>query len=231
MTKHTLKAQPRLVVGRHVKQLRRQGWVPANVFGKDATSTNVQIEEKPLLQFLKEAGESSLMYLQVAGDKTDRPVMIAELRRDPVTERLLHVGLHQVNLKEKISTAVPVKLIGEAPAEKEKQGILVQLLDEVEIEALPADMPEAVEINVAGLAAVNDAVYVKDIQVDAKLTVKSDSEAIVAKIEPLAAEEPKEAPPVAVGEGEVPAEGEAAQVAEGEKPAEEEVKAAEKTGE
>lgn len=213
MTKHTLKAQPRLVVGRHVSQLRRQGWVPANVFGKDAPSANVQIEEKPLLQFLQEAGESSLMYLQVAGDKADRPVMIAELRWNPVTERLQHVGLHQVNLKEKITTAVPVKLVGEAPAEQAKQGILVQLLDEVEIEALPADMPEAVEAHVAGLAAVNDAVYVKDIQVAAQLAVKSDPEAIVAKIEPLAAEEPKEAPVT-----EVTAEGAAATPVEVEQP-------------
>lgn len=216
MTKHTLKAQPRLVLGRHVKQLRRQGWVPANVFGKDAASTNVQVEEKPLLQFLHEAGESSLMYLQVAGDKADRPVMIAELRRDPVTERLLHVGLHQVNLKEKITTAVPVKLIGETQAVQAKQGILVQLLHEVEIEALPADMPEAVEANVAGLAAVNDAVYVKDIQVAAQLAVKSDPEAIVVKIEPLAAEEPKEVPSAV--EGEVTAEGAVAAPVEVEQP-------------
>lgn len=223
MTKHTLKAQPRQVVGHQVKQLRHQGWVPANVFGKDTPSVNVQIEEKSLLHLLKEAGESSLVYLQVAGDKADRPVMIAELRRDPVTERLLHVSLHQVNLKEKVTTAVPVKLIGEAPAERDKQGILVQLLDEIEIEALPADMPEAAEANVAGLVAVNDAVYVKDIQVAAQLTVKSDSEAIVAKIEPLAAEEPKEVPSAV--EGEVTAEGAVVAPVEGEQPSSDQVPA------
>ncbi len=213
MTKHTLKAKPRQTVGRKVKQLRQQGWIPANLFGKEVKSTNLQIEEKPLLQFLKGAGESSLVYLQVEGDKEDRPVMIAELRWDPVTDRLLHTGLHQVNLKEKIISAVPVKLIGDAPAEQEKLGILVQLLHEIEIEALPTDMPEFLEASISALAAVGDAVFVKDIKAGPKLAIKSDFETMVAKIEPLAAEEPKEVPVV-----EVTAEGAAVAPVEGEQP-------------
>ena len=216
MTKHTLKAQPRQTLGHKVKKLRQQGWIPANLFGKDIKSTSLQTEEKPLLKFLKEAGESSLVYLQIEGDKEDRPVMIAELRRHPVTDRLLHIGLHQVNLKEKITFAVPVKLIGEAPAEQEKLGILVQLMDEVEIEALPTDMPESLEASISVLVAVGDAIYVKDIKIGSKLAVKSDLESMVAKIEPLAAEEPKEVP-VAV-EGEVTAEGEVSPPVEGEQP-------------
>lgn len=206
MAKHTLKAQPRSLVGHKVKQLRRTGSIPANVFGKDTPSASIQVAQKALESLVKEAGESALVYLQVEGEKAERPAMVAELHRDPVTGAFLHAAFKQVSLKEKTTTAVGVKLIGEAPAEAEKKGILVQQLHEVEVEALPADMPENLEVDVSSLAEVDAAIYVKDIKVDDKLTLKSDPEAIVVAIEPLAAEEVVEKP---VEEAPAPVEGEA----------------------
>ncbi len=223
MTKTTLAAKPRKTVGRKVKQLRRQGVIPANVFSKEVKSINIQIDEKALTNLLKQVGESGLVYLQVEGEKSDRPVMISQIKRDPVTGSLLHVGWHQVNLKEKVTSAIPVKLTGTAPAEEQHLGILVTQLQEIEMEALPADMSESVEVDISGLAAVGDAVYVKDIKVDSRLAVKSDPEAIVAKIEPLAVEEPKEIPSAV--EGEVTAEGAAVPPVEGEQPSSDQVPA------
>ncbi|MDO8488361.1 MAG: 50S ribosomal protein L25 [bacterium] len=227
MVKHTLTASPRQVVGRKVKQLRSQGQVPANVFGQGTASVNLQVSEKEISNLLKDAGESTLIYLQIAGEKTDRPVMLAEISRNPVTDLVQHIGLRQVNLQEKTTAAVPVKLVGEAPAEAEKLGILVQQLHDVDVEALPTDMPDELDVDVTGLVAVDSAVYVKNIKANAKIKIITDAEALVAKIEPLAAEEPKEAPVPA--EGEAPVEGEAG--VEGEKPAEGETKAEEATGE
>lgn len=197
---------PRQVVGRKVKQLRRQKMVPGNVFGKDVKSTNIQIDEKALTNLVKQVGESGLVYLQIEGEKAERPAMIAEIRRDPVTGAVLHVGWHQVNLKEKVTSAIPVKLVGVAPAEEQKLGILVQQMHEMEIEALPADMPESVEVDISPLAEVDAAIYARDVKLDGKLTLKSDLEAIVVRIEPLAAEEKKEVPTeeVAPVEGEQP---------------------------
>lgn len=229
MTKHNLKSVLRKDLGRSVKKLRAAGVVPANVFGNDVKSLTIQVGDKELGHLIKEAGESTLIYLSVEGEKEDRPVMISELRRHPVTNQFQHVAFHQVNLKQKVTTAVPIELMGESPAVAEKLGILVQLLNEVELEALPTDMPEKVEVDVSALAEVDSAVYVKDIKVGKDIEIKSDVESMVAKVEPLAAEEVVEAPAPAEGEV-VPVEGEVAE-GEAEKPAEGEPKAEEKKAE
>ena len=215
MIQNKFTVQPRQTLGRKVKKLRAQGVVPANVFGKKIPSVNLQLSTKDFQKKYSEVGESTLVYLQVEGEKTDRPVMVSQVTRDPVTGNILHVSFRQVDLKQKVTAPVTVKLTGEAPAEKEKLGILVQQLDEIEVEALPADLLDHVDVDVSGLAEVNQAIFAKDLKLDSKLTLKTEPDAIVAKIEPLAKEEVKEvvAPAVdlsaealAKAEGEVPAE-------------------------
>src|SRR3989344_1501321 len=136
MSKHTFKAEVRTITGRKVKALRMKGLIPAVVYGKEAKTANLQISAKEFNKLHSQAGESTLVYLQVGGEKEDRPVLIRQVVNDAVNESVLHVDFHQVNLKEKVKVAVPLKLIGEAPAEKDKLGILVQQLTEVEVEAL-----------------------------------------------------------------------------------------------
>jgi len=216
MTQNKLSAQPRQTLGRKVKKLRAQGLIPANVFGKKIPSVNLQLPVKDFAKKYSEVGESTLVYLQVEGEKADRPVMVSQVTRDPVSGLILHVSFHQVDLKEKVTAPVSIKITGDAPAEKDKLGILVQQLDELEIEALPADLIDHIDVDVSILAEVNQAIYVKDLNLDSKLTVKTDSESIIAKIEPLAKEEVKEVAPAAVlAEGEVVA----APTGEGEAPA------------
>ncbi len=193
-TKHHLQAEPRKITGRKIKSLRSLGLIPANVFGKGLKSHSLQIKAINFAKLYTEVGESTLIYLRIVGEKEDRPVMVHEVAVHPVTDKILHVDFHQVNLKEKTIAEVSIKLTGESPAEKEKQGILVQQLNELEIEALPADMPESIEVSVESLAAEGDTVLVKDIKLSDKLTVKTDPVAIVVKIEPLAKEEPIEVP-------------------------------------
>ncbi len=213
MEKHTLKIHQRTLLGRKVKALRRQGQVPGNIFGKNIKSEAIQTDAMDFAKVYQAVGESTLVYLKTEGSKEDRPVLVREVTRDPVSGQVLHVAFNQVSLKEKITAPVSIKITGEAAAEKEKMGIMVQQLHEVEVEALPTDMPENISVDVASLAAVDDMILVKDLVLDAKVTVKTDPEAIVVKIEKLAAEEKVEAP--AAVEGEVPAEGtEAAPVAE-----------------
>lgn len=192
MSKHTFKADIRTITGRKVKSLRKKGLVPAVVYGKQAKTANLQISAKEFGKLHSQAGESTLIYLQVAGEKEDRPVLIRQVVLDAVNEGVLHVDFHQVNLKEKVKAAVPLKLIGEAPAEKDHLGILVQQLNEVEVEALPTDMPEHFDVDVSGLVDVNQAVLVKDIKVSAKVEVITGADQIVAKIEHMAKEEVKE---------------------------------------
>ncbi len=191
-TKHTLIAEPRKITGRKIKSLRSQGFIPANVFGKDLKSQSLQVKAADFSKLYKEVGGSTLIYLAIVGEKEDRPVMVHDVAVHPVTDQILHIDFHQVNLKEKTTAPVAIKLTGESPAEKEKSGILVQQLSELEIEALPSDMPESIEVSVASLIAEGDTILVKDIKHSDKLSVKTDPEAVIIKIEPLAKEEPKE---------------------------------------
>lgn len=208
MIQHKLAVQPRQTLGRKVKKMRSEGLIPANIFGRKIPSINVQLSAKDFQKKYSEVGESTLVFLTVVGEKSDRPTMVSQVTRDPVTGNILHVSFHQVDLKQKVTAPVTIKLTGHPPAEKEKLGILVQQLDELEIEALPADLPDHLDVDVSGLAEVNQAIYVKDLKLDSKLTSKADPDDIIAKIEPLAKEEVKEvvapAPEAVSAEGAVP---------------------------
>lgn len=194
MEKHTLKVQPRTIVGRKVKTLRSVGTVPANIYGKATASQSIQVNEKEFTKVFQQVGESTVLYLQVESEKETRPTLVRQVVYHPVSGQILHIDFNQVNLKEKIAAPVSLELTGEAPAVRESLGILVQQLHEVEIEALPMDMPEHITVDISALAEVDQAIHVKDLRVDAKLTVTDDPEKIVVKIEKLAAEEKIEAP-------------------------------------
>ncbi|MGD8744443.1 MAG: hypothetical protein PVJ52_02520, partial [Candidatus Woesebacteria bacterium] len=123
---------------------------------------------------------------------------------DPVTDDFIHADLMKVDLKKKVVTQVPVELSGEAPAEKQGLGTLVSYIDELEVEALPTDFPEKFEIDVSDLREVDDAIFVKDVEVDKKIEIKNEPEQILVKIEPLREEEEEPVVPTeeeeAVGE-------------------------------
>jgi len=190
MEKHEITGQDRILVGRKVKNLRKQGLVPGNIFGNKIESKNIQLDTKKFLLLYHKVGESALCYLKVDGEKDPRPVFINQITKNPVTGDLLHVAFHQVDLKQKVTAPVPILLVGEAQAEKDKLGIMVQQIDEIEIEALPADMPENISLDVSSLAVVGAHFSVSDIKLDStKLEIKSDPETIVVQIEGLAKEE------------------------------------------
>ncbi|WKZ25346.1 MAG: 50S ribosomal protein L25 [bacterium] len=205
-----LKTEKREVVGRKVKTLRKAGKIPANIFGKNIKSETIVVDAKEFREVFKTAGETQLI------DLGGRSVLVSKVQVHPVSGDMLHIDFRQVDLKEKIEAKIPVELIGESPAEKQNLGTVVQQLDEIEVEALPTDLPENIVVDQSILAEVDQAIYVKDIKLDSKVTVITDGESIVAKVEPPQKEEVVEAPvPV---EGETPAEGEAPK--EGETPAE-----------
>ncbi len=206
MNKHSLKADKRTTTGRKVKILRREGLLPASLYGKGIASLSLQVNLKDFQKLEKEVGETGLVYLKVGEE--ERPVLISNLQFHPVSGMPIHTDFHQVNLKEAISANVPIILVGDAPAVSEGKGVLIQPMSEVEVEALPTDLPEKIEIDVTTLAEVDAALFVKDLKLDAKVKLLSDPEAIVAKIAPLAKEEIVEAPAPVEGAAPVPAEGE-----------------------
>jgi large subunit ribosomal protein L25 len=232
MSKQILKAEKRKVFGRKIKSLRREGILPANIYGKKVKSLAIQFPLKDFEKVYKEAGETGIIEVVVAKNK--KPALIHNVQVDPVTDLPLHADLLQVDLKEKVTAAVPVELIGEAPAEKQGLGTAVQYLDEIEVEALPTDLPEKFEVGISKLEEVDNAIMVKDLEVDTKkIEVKSDAEQIIVKVEPPQKEEeitptPTEEEEAVSEEGETPAEGEEVPAEKAEEEAEEKGKPEEK---
>jgi len=211
-----LTAEKRTILGRKAKILRREGVLPANIYGKKVKSLAVQTDLKSFLSAFKKTGETSVVKLKVRGEKKSRPVLIHNVQFDPVSDQPLHADFYQVDLKVKVTTEVPIELVGESPAAKEKIGILIQPLTEVEVEALPTELPDKLELDISGLKEVDDAVIVADLKIPKEVKLLTPEKEILAKIEPLAKEEVVAPPEEKVPEEEVPEE---------EKPPEEEVKA------
>ena len=224
MDRLSLKAEERKVLGKKVKNLRKDGILPAHVFGKGVEGEIVSVDQKEFLKVFKVAGETGLIDLKIGTEKI-KPVLIREVQYNPVSGDLIHVDFYQVNLLEKVKVSVPIVQIGEAP-ESVKLGETIVLLDlsEVEVEALPADLPENIEVDITGLKEIDDAITVGQLNYDhEKVTVHVDPEEIVVKLAPAVSAETQalleeqaaeqaaaaaETEAEAGAEGEVPAEGE-----------------------
>lgn len=204
-----LQAKKRDLLGRKVKNLRVEGLVPANVYGKNVKSQAVSLNKDDLKSIFSQAGETGVVQLTIEGEKEARPILIQNLHQDPVSEEILHADLRQIILTEKVSADIPIELSGESPAVDQKLGILIQTLSEIEVEALPMDLPEKFVADVSKLLKVGDQITVKDLSIDQKkVDLKAEEELVVAKIEPLAAEEVAPPPTTETVEGEGVAEGE-----------------------
>jgi large subunit ribosomal protein L25 len=215
MQKHSLKAEKRKVLGRKVKSLRREGILPANIYGAGIKSEAVQLEKGVFQKVFAAAGETGLVEVNLG--KATRPVLIANVQTDPVTDEPVHVDLLQVDLKKKVTAQVPLEFVGESPAEKSGLGTVVTQLTEIEVEALPTDLPEKFEVDLSNLTEVDQAVYVKDLAYEKdKVKLEADDQQIVAKVEPPQKEEEVTPPPAeeVTEEEEAPAEGEVAEKAE-----------------
>lgn len=176
-----LKAEPRRLGKGHAKNLRLQGLVPAVMYGKNQDTQLLQIVSRDLEKVLATAGTHQLIALKVA---KKRPVMTLarDIQRDVIKRDCMHVDFYMVRMDEKVHAQVPIHLVGEAPA-IELGGVLTQGLDQLEIECLPGDLINMIELDVSELADFNDTLTVVDLSVPDTVTILSDPESMVAKIE------------------------------------------------
>jgi large subunit ribosomal protein L25 len=182
MDRIELSATTRDILGKKVKLLRRQGLTPANLYGRSIQSTALQIDTSDLKHALAHAGKSSLIALKVDSAKRPRMVIVRDVQREPLSGSLVHVDLYQVKMEEKIKLQVPLSFVGDAPAVKERGGILVQNMNSLEIECLPANMPHNVEVDVSVLNDIDQALHVKDVHVDDSVTILNDPDQAVVQI-------------------------------------------------
>lgn len=220
MTRPELKVENRTLTGKKVNRLRREGIIPANIFGKDFKSVSIQLGVKDLQKTLKETGETALIDVKI-GSET-HPALISNLQKDPKYDSVLHVDFHKVNLKEKITTSVPVVLAGESPVAKTGEGLLLQTLNEVEIECLPTDIPAHIEIDAAKLTEVGQTVQVKDLKIEKdKVEITNDPEEVVVTVQTAEMKEEEPEPEVSPEDVEAVAEKGEAEAPEGEAETEE----------
>jgi large subunit ribosomal protein L25 len=197
-----LKALKRELLGKKVKKLRHEGKIPANIFGHKVASQAIGIDSLEFRSVYKQAGETSIIYLQIDGEKDTRPVLISNIQIHPFDRKVLHIDFRQVNLKEKITANVPLVLIGKAPVES-LGAVILHLKDELEVEALPADLPEKIELDISSLKQMGDSLTVKDLKIDtAKIKLLAHEEELLVKAEEPKEEKVEEAAPVAEAEAE-----------------------------
>jgi len=178
----TLKASKREILGKKARFLRRQGITPAHLFGHGLESLALQCDTPKLQRTIARAGMTRLITLDIEGDKQPRSVFIREIQRKPSTGELFHVDFYQVRKTEKIKVDVPIILVGEAPAMKEKGRILTHSLTSLSVECLPDKLPPHIEVNLSPLEELEQAIFVRDIILSPEVTVLTDSDQMVVKV-------------------------------------------------
>ena len=173
--------QKRVIMGKKVKSLRNSGYIPAVLYGKSQEAIPLQIPVKDFQKIFKEAGESTLVYVNV--EKQSYPTLIHDVSRDGLSGDVIHADFYKVSLTEKIKTKVPVVFDGVAPAVTELKGIFVRNINELEVEAFPQDLPHEIKVDITSLKQFGDQVLVKDVKLGDKVKVLADEEAILALVQ------------------------------------------------
>jgi large subunit ribosomal protein L25 len=211
-----LAVDQRTVMGKRLRGLRRQGILPAHLYGHGVDSLALQAPAATIINLLRTAGRNDIIDLRIAGEGETRPVMLRGVQRDPVNDALVHIDFFQISLTERLHADVPLNIIGEAPAVHVYGGILLQSLDRVTVEALPTEIPPHFEVDISGLTELDMAIHVRDITIPENVQLVSDPDMVIVKVATpkLAAEEEEVAAPAVEGEEAAPGAEAAAPAAE-----------------
>lgn len=180
----SLAAKLRKDFGKKTKNLRYLGQIPAVIYGPGVKNFSIEVEEKEFIKVFRKAGESSLVEITIEGEKEKKPVLVNEIQKDPVSDKIIHIDFFQASLKEEVEVAIPLVFEGEAPAEKDLGGTLNKNMLEIEVKALPQNLPHQIVVNVSGLKTFEDHITVKDLVIPANVTVSKGPEEIVAQVLP-----------------------------------------------
>lgn len=182
-----LKAQPRVK-----KEKLDDKTIPAVVYGSSIKSKSIKLDKVEFEKVYEEVGESSLIDLVVDDDKLVK-VLVKEVQKHPFKNLIYNVDLHQVDMRQKITTEIPLEFIGESRAKKEEGALIMQNLDAVEVECLPADLVNHIEVDLSSLNDFGDSIHVKDLKVPNGMEILEEAEeVVVSAIEPQAEEEEEE---------------------------------------
>jgi large subunit ribosomal protein L25 len=190
MEKVVIQAEKRNVVGKQVRALRREGKLPAVIYGRHIDPISIVLDAHDASLTLARTTSSSLVTIELDGKQY--PTLVRERQLDFIRNSLIHVDFLAVSMTEKLTASVGVHIEGEAPAVKEFGAILVTNLTELEVECLATDLPERFVVDVSGLAEIGDGVYVKDLAVPVNVEILTDPDEMIVVATAMAAEEVEE---------------------------------------
>lgn len=196
-----LKATRRTVTGKHVKNLRREGRLPAVMYGHTLEPIAISLDAHEASLTLPGLSASTIITIDLDGEQ--HAALVREKQRDYVKNLFLHIDFQVVSLTEKIRAAVRIDLHGVSPAVKDFNAVIVHSLNEVEVEALPRDLPERYTVDISKLAAVGDAIYVRDLPTSDKVAIHTPVDEIIALATGAAPEEVEEVVTTEAAEPEV----------------------------
>jgi large subunit ribosomal protein L25 len=202
---HHLESEKRVKTGSaEARRMRRLGFIPAVVYGKNEPSTLVKIERRKMEGALHtSAGENIIIDLAVKGDEKSRTVIIKEVQIDPVQSVIQHVDFDHISLTQTIQVKVPVDVKGQAVGVTQHQGILERVMWELEVECLPTQIPDKISVECSALN-IGEAIHIKDLQLPAGIKVLHESDAVVVTVVPPAKEELPETPAEGEAQGAEP---------------------------
>lgn len=182
-----LKAQIRKELGKKTKVLRRAGFLPAVLYGESVPSCPIAVPYKDFERAYRETGESTLLKLELEGKPFN--VLIYDIKKDALSGNPLHADFYAVRMDKEIRTKIPVEFFGESPAVKNEGGILVKVLQEIEIEALPQNLPHGLRVDLTILSTIGTRLFIKDILLPKGVKVITNPEEVVVLVEAPRSEE------------------------------------------
>ncbi|MFO0703243.1 MAG: 50S ribosomal protein L25 [Patescibacteria group bacterium] len=175
-----LNCEPRVKLGKQTKALRKLGLIPAVIYGEGMEPLSVSVTEKDFSIAFKQAGETNIVECAIDGQSI--PTLISDISIHPVLDKVLHVDFKKINLKKKVQVEVPIEFVGESPAVKSLGGVLLKQLNEIEIECLPQNIPNSIQIDISIITEIGKEIKVGDIAKAEGYTILDESDKVVVSV-------------------------------------------------
>jgi large subunit ribosomal protein L25 len=178
----TLQAEPRAISGKAVRHLRREGILPANLTGRHMEPLAIQVKTLDVTKMLKGHGRTTVIRLYITPESEPRTVMIGHIQRDPVSAAIEHIDFLLIAMTEKMRARIALRTLGVAPAVASNVGVLLQMVNQVEVEALPDNLPQSIAVDISDLKNVDDTIFVRDLKVSPQVILHGDPDEPIIKI-------------------------------------------------
>ncbi len=177
MEKVILEAEKRTLTGKKVNRLRKEGKIPAVIYGRDYEATPITLDKRNTTNSLSKVSSSTILTILLDGQ--EQASLVREIQKDFIRNEIIHIDFLAVSSKEKLRTNVSITLVGVAPVLEEFDALMVNGIENIEVECYPQDLPESIEVDLSSLKELGDAIYLKDIPAPANVEFLTDGEELV----------------------------------------------------